>query len=381
MKVAVLGYGTVGKGVCEMVEAAPGLELGPVFVRKGKETEPNMVSDLSVILSDKSVKAVAEAMGGIEFPYECAKQILSSGKHFITANKALVEAKGIELAGIARKHKVGFMFSAACCGGVPFLHNLQEAALTDSVESLGGIMNGTTNYMLDHMQRDGLTFEQALKNAQDLGYAEKDPTDDLNGLDAQRKIALGCAVAFKKLPKESICREGIENFTDRDVRSIQEMGKVCRLVTKGAKTENGVCMFIEPRLFPVLSPECSVVENLNYASYTAANVGVIRMIGQGAGRYPTASALLRDMERIECKHNLMMDPECEEIAADNDSVLQRYYVRTEVTYEYLVPYFEWSVKEGLVTGITNPISVSEMHSMAKEIRNEGAEVFFASIEE
>lgn len=381
MKTAVLGYGVVGKGVCDMIEASPELELVSILVLKGEDTQEKMVTDIESIVGDKSIQAVAEAMGGINFPYECAVRVLSSGKHFITSNKALVEAKGIELAKLAEKHKVCFLFSAACCGGVPFLHNLQEATETDEIESFGGIMNGTTNFMLDHMQRENLNYEEALKMAQNLGYAEKDPTDDVNGMDAFRKIALGCAVAFKSMPKSGVCREGIENFTKEDVQSIRAMDKVCRLVTKAGKTPNGMYVFVEPRLFSSISPESAVLDNNNYASYTAKNAGTIRLIGQGAGRYPTASAVLRDLQRAKFGNIRMMSPETKEDRANNEEVKQRYYIRTEVSYEYMVPYVEWSVKEGTVKGITNPISVSEMHQMAEEIRSEGSKVFFASIEE
>ena len=206
MKVAVLGFGTVGQGVYGMLAHSKGLEPGPVLVRPGKDNEPWKVADMNAIVSDASVGAVAEVMGGVEPAFSYCAMALKAGKHVVTSNKALVAARGIELAEIAREHGAAFLFSAACGGGVPFLHNLSLAVLSDRIESLGGILNGTTNYMLDAMQRRGLDYGAALSDAQKLGYAEADPTADVSGLDALRKIMLGCAVGFDALPDEGLDR-------------------------------------------------------------------------------------------------------------------------------------------------------------------------------
>ena len=152
MKVAVLGYGVVGVGVYEMLSKAQGLEPGPVLVRPGKADAPYKVTSIEEICADESVGAVAEVMGGVSPAFEYAAAAIRAGKHFVTSNKALVAAKGIELKALAEKHGVAFLFSAACGGGVPFLHNLSIARRSDEIKSLGGILNGTTNYMLDAMQ-------------------------------------------------------------------------------------------------------------------------------------------------------------------------------------------------------------------------------------
>ena len=180
MKAAILGFGTVGVGVYEMLGKARGLEPGPVLVRPGKEDAPFKVSSMEAIVNDPSVEAVAEVMGGIEPAFRYACQAMEAGKHFVTSNKALVAARGVELNRLAREKGVAFLFSAACGGGVPFLHNLALARESDSILSLGGILNGTTNYMLDAMQRLGLDYAEALADAQRLGYAEADPTADVS---------------------------------------------------------------------------------------------------------------------------------------------------------------------------------------------------------
>ena len=164
MKVAVLGFGTVGAGVYDMLRSAPGLEPGSVLVRPGKASEPFQVTQIDAILSDPSTGAVVEAMGGIEPAFSYAKAVLRSGRHFVTSNKALVAAHGLELAADARDAGAAFLFSAACGGGVPILHNLSLAVRSDTVLSVSGILNGTTNYMLHAMQTRGLDYGGALKD-------------------------------------------------------------------------------------------------------------------------------------------------------------------------------------------------------------------------
>ena len=204
MKAAVLGYGTVGAGVYSMLSDAPGMEAGPVLVRPGKAVENFMVSDAALIFGDPTVDAVVETLGGLDPAYSYGMRALEAGKHFITANKAMVAAHGLELAALAREKGAAFLFSAACGGGVPFLHNLALSAETNRIETVSGILNGTTNYMLDAMQRRGLSYGDALREAQSLGYAESDPTADVSGLDALRKMQLACAVAFGVLPQSGM---------------------------------------------------------------------------------------------------------------------------------------------------------------------------------
>ena len=162
MKISVLGYGTVGVGVCAMLEAAPGLELRYVLVRPGKADKPFKVTTIEEICADPETDAVAEVMGGVEPAFSYVSAALRAGKHVVTSNKALVAAHGPELAALAAEKGVGFLFSAACGGAVPFLHNLALAAESDRIVSIGGILNGTTNFMLDGMQRRGMEYAEAL---------------------------------------------------------------------------------------------------------------------------------------------------------------------------------------------------------------------------
>lgn len=380
MKVAVLGYGTVGVGVYEMLSSARGLEAGPVLVRPGKEDRPFKVSSIEAIVNDPEVGAVAEVMGGVEpaFSYACAA--LNAGKHFVTSNKALVAAKGVQLNRLAREKGVAFLFSAACGGGVPFLHNLALARESDTILSLGGILNGTTNYMLDAMQRLGLDYADVLADAQRLGYAEADPTADVSGLDALRKAMLACAVAYDILPKEGLLNEGIESITAADVAHFQPGGYTCRLLVSGGRAaDGGVYAFVEPALLREGAAECSVLMNYNMAKYEGKCSGSIVLMGQGAGRYPTASAVLRDLSGILRGERAMFSAACEEGAVDNGGCVHSYYVRLPAELAGEIPAESAEEEAGVARLITAPISVKAMHATAKRLRGQGASLFFAAI--
>ena len=381
MKVSVLGYGTVGFGVCSMLEKAPGLELVSVLVRPGKADKAFKVTSIDEVVSDPSVEAVVEVMGGVEPAYSYISAALRAGKHAVTSNKALVAAHGPELAALAKEKGVAFLFSAACGGGVPFLHNLALAAESDAIEFVGGILNGTTNFMLDSMQSEGMDYAEALGRAQALGYAEADPTADVSGLDALRKIMLACAVAYDKLPCDGFSREGIEAVTAADVAHFRAKGLVLRLITKGGLDEKGgLYAYVQPTLLGENSPEASVLKNFNMAKYRGENAGDIIMIGQGAGRYPTASAVVRDLSDIMHGRREMMKPSCVRVSADNSLCACRYYVRVDKAFAAQLPLSDTEAEGDVVRGVTPVISVAAMHALAASLREDGASLFFAALE-
>ena len=379
MKVAVLGFGTVGRGVVEMLRTCPLFEAGPVLVRPGKADEAFKVDSLDAIIQDKSVDAVAEVMGGVEPAFFYCAEALKAGKHVVTSNKALVAAKGIELNRLAQENGVGFLFSAACGGAVPFLHNLELARQSDEILSLGGILNGTTNFMLDKMQSEGMDYDDVLKEAQALGYAEADPTADVTGLDALRKIMLGCAVAYDALPTEGLYNEGIDSLKAEDVRHFQSMGLTCRLLAKGGLAGGKLYAYVQPVLVKSDAPECAVKKNFNMAKYLGKNSGQIVLMGQGAGRYPTASAVLRDLECLCFGQKVMMHSACREVCADNALSVCAYYVRLPKAFAGGLEFESSEEDGGTVRGITKPVSVQAMHEAVREKRRGGASVFFAEI--
>ncbi len=382
MKVAVLGFGTVGVGVYEMLHTAAGLEPGPVLVRPGKDNEPFKVSSLDAILNDPTVDAVAEVMGGIEPAFTYVSAALKAGKHAVTSNKALVALHGPELQLLAAEHGVSFLFSAACGGAVPILHNLALAVSSDSIRSLGGILNGTTNFMLDCMQRRGMDYDDVLKEAQQLGYAEADPTADVSGLDALRKIMLACAVSYDMLPVDGLLCEGIESITSADVQDFQSRNLTCRLLASGGKNPDGsIYAYVEPVLFGPSAPECSVLMNFNMAKYDGQNSGKIVLIGQGAGRYPTASAVLRDLTDIKNGRSSMMRTSCQRCSANNADASHPYYIRVPAEFANRFPSQTVLEEDGICRMISEPISVQFMHKTAAELRSKDVSIFFAAIDE
>ncbi len=382
MKVALVGYGTVGKSVYKMLEKAEGLTPGKVLVLPEFYTAPFQTTDYNDILNDAETEAVVECITDIKCGYEYAKAALEKGKHVVSSSKAMVAVYGPELNKLAREKGVAFLFGAACGGSMPILFALSQSRQMDEVQSVSGILNGTTNYMLDSMQRKGCTYEDALKVAQELGYAEADPTADVSGQDPLRKIMLACAVAYGVLPVDGLNREGIESLTAADVNHFAPKGKVCRLIAKGGKNDDGsVYAYVEPVLFPKNAPECSVLDNNNLAKSVCKYNGSLVMIGQGAGGDPTASNVLRDLINIKTGYCHFLPAKCEEGAAHNENDVHRYYVRADEKDLALFPAEEVEQTEDVYRLITAPIAVSKMHQLAADIRAEGRKVFFAAVAE
>ncbi len=380
MKVAVLGYGTVGKAVTELLLGSERLSLGGVLVRKGKAALPFHTDDPSSLLAGEDVYAVVEVLGGIEPAFSYAKAALRSGKHLVTANKALVAAHGLALAALARENNVAFRFTAACGGALPYLRHLALARDSEGgITNLGGILNGTTNFILSSMENGGQSIPDAVRRAQALGYAEADPTDDLNGTDTARKLALACAVAFDALPSpDGILREGICAFSPDSAADLRARGLTVRLCAKGAMTADGLCAFVEPTVFPLSAAEARVTGSGNYAWAEGCSSGRVAFSGAGAGGAPTASNVLRDLLEIEAGCGEMLSPACREVQTNNSGAVRRYYLFGDAC---ALPALEEERRPGTqVSGwYKQPCSPAGIHALAAEWRKRG-EVFFAGTE-
>ena len=228
MKIGLLGMGTIGSGVFEISQNLSGVECKKVLE---KRFQAEYITDnIEGIVKDPEIELVVETMGGLHPAYEFAVHVLENKKHFVTANKLLVSVYGPELTALAKANGVGFLYGAACGGGIAYLANLEIARGIDRITSLGGILNGTTNYILDSMQSKGMDYAQALSEAQALGYAERDPSSDVDGLDTQRKLILSCAVGFDSYIKpEDIPTFGIRNVRSEDIAWGKEHSMVLRL--------------------------------------------------------------------------------------------------------------------------------------------------------
>ena len=298
MKIAILGFGTIGKGVFELLSGRSDIVVKRILdLNKWNDL---MTTDFSEISNDPEIELVVETMGGVEPARKYVLECLNKGKHVVTANKLLVSSCASELNTTARDNKKAFLFSAACGGGIPYLTNLQQTQCVDRVTALGGILNGTTNYILDQRQTNNISFDEALKTAQNLGYAEKDPTSDIEGFDTARKLILSCAVAYGlKISEDSIICSGIANINGADIRFAKENGKVIRLTAYASLHDNNELeAWVLPGMFGTSSPEASICSNVNYAWYKAEKSGLFGFNGQGAGSLPTAANIVKDIISI-----------------------------------------------------------------------------------
>ncbi len=308
MKVAVMGYGTIGSGVVEVLEVNKELiteRVGePIEVKyildlrdfPGDPYEKCIVHDYNVIVNDPEIDIVVEAMGGVEPAYTFVKAMLLAGKEVTTSNKNLVAEKGAELIAIAREKNINFMFGASVGGGIPIIRPLNTCLTADEIEEITGILNGTTNYMLTRMANEGVSFEEVLKEAQAKGYAEADPTADVEGIDPCRKIAiLTSLVCHKQVSYEDIYTEGITKITAEDFAYASKLGRSIKLLASSKKVgEKYECM-VAPFMLSKSHPLCNVNDVFNSVFVHGNMLGDAMFYGSGAGKLPTASAVVADI--------------------------------------------------------------------------------------
>ena len=313
IKVAVLGYGTVGSGVFEVLDKNSdiiakrvGEEIKVSHVLDLREFPGDKVSEVLVhdfedILNDDEVKIVAEAMGGIEPAYTFAKKSIEAGKNFCTSNKELVAKHGAELIAMAKKMNVNFMFEASVGGGIPVLRGIISSLRQENIEEITGILNGTTNYMMTRMDNEGVSFDDVLKDAQEKGYAERNPEADVEGYDACRKIAILSSLAFgKQVDFEDIHTEGITKITTSDMTYAKKMNKTIKLLGTSTKVGDKVSAMVAPYLVDSSSPLYAVSDVFNAVLVKGNMLGDTMFYGAGAGKLPTASAVVADIIDIAC---------------------------------------------------------------------------------
>ncbi len=308
INIAVLGYGTVGSGVVEVINTNKaivnknaGQKINIKYVLDLREFpgDPVMdilVHDYDVILNDPEVEVIAEVMGGIEPAYTFVKSALEKGKSVCTSNKELVAAHGPELLRIAKEHNRNFMFEASVGGGIPIIRPLNQSVTADDVKSITGILNGTTNYILTKMSKQGLDFDTVLKEAQALGYAERNPSADVDGFDACRKIAILSSLAYgKNVNYEDIYTEGITKISDIDFKYANKLGRSIKLFGKAEKKDGNFYVFVAPVMIDENNALYSVNGVFNAILVDGNVVGNIMFYGSGAGKLPTASAVVSDI--------------------------------------------------------------------------------------
>jgi len=379
MKLGLFGYGVVGGGVGRIADARNDMEVGRILVLPHEvDIDPRTVTNIQEILDDKSIDTVVEVMGGIHPAFEFVSAALKAGKNVVTANKALVAAYYQELLALAKENKVTFRCTAAVGGGIPWLVNLTRCRRVDTIESVWGIMNGTTNYILSSMSAQDVDFADVLKKAQELGYAEADPTADIDGHDIRRKLAISVGVAFDAAVEEAkIPTFGIRHVKACDIQAFKAMGLTCKLLAYGQNTPEGVAAYVEPTLVNGDRLEAAVGSNYNVISYQSNNAGIQSFYGQGAGRFPTAYNVVSDCLDIIAGEDQFYTEKAIPTSLNCSGVCHAYYVRTTKEDEFLASIAE---KKGEGFYITAPVSVEKMHAWAKAQQEIDPDVFIAGIQ-
>lgn len=344
MKIAVMGYGTIGSGVVEVLQinkekiakrSGEAVEVKYILDLRefpGDPMEDKIVHDYQTIVDDPEIGIVVETMGGVEPAFTFVKAMLEAGKQVATSNKNLVAAKGAELIKIAREHNVNFQFEASVGGGIPIIRPLNKCLTADEIEEITGILNGTTNYMLTKMANEGADFDEVLKDAQEKGYAEKDPTADIEGHDPCRKIAiLTSLVCGQQVDFEDIHCEGITKISAIDFKYAKSMGRSIKLLASSKKVGESFSCMVAPFMLSQEHPLCGVNDVFNGIFVHGNVLGDAMFYGSGAGKLPTASAVVADVVDM-VKHqntNIYIDwkPEKIELLDYKDNV-NAFFVRT-----------------------------------------------------
>lgn len=350
MYVAVMGYGTVGSGVVEVFNknhdsivrrsTCDSLDLKYILDLRDFPGDPNadkFIKDFNIILNDADVKIVVETMGGLHPAFEFVSSLLKAGKSVVTSNKELVAAKGYELLTLAEENNVNFLFEASVGGGIPIIRPITQCLAANEIDEIAGILNGTTNFILTMMIEKNMTFADALKLAQDNGYAEKDPTADIEGHDACRKICILASLCFgKHVYPDAVYTEGITKITLEDVAYVQNYGGVIKLLGRAKRMENGkISALVSPAVVMHGSQLASVTDVFNAILVRGDAIGDVVFYGKGAGKLPTASAVVADV--IDCakhadrKKAFGWGASEENYVVDYKTLKTALYVRAEVS--------------------------------------------------
>ncbi|GAA0077856.1 homoserine dehydrogenase [Clostridium sp. CTA-5] len=356
VRIALLGLGNVGRGVCMilnsnkeeiMKRSGYEVEIAKILVRDKNKSrgidvpEELITTEFNEILNDDSIKIVLEIMGGIEPAREYMLQCMDKGKHIVTANKMLLATNGDELFEKADSKGLMFKYEASVAGGIPIINGIDESLTANKIKELYGIVNGTTNYILTKMESEGLGFDEALKEAQDMGYAEADPTSDIEGYDAQYKLAILSSLAFgTKIDIDNVYREGITNIKPIDMDYAKEFKMVIKLLAIVKENNEKLELRVHPTMIPKKHPLANVYDSFNAVFVKGNAVGDLMFYGRGAGDLPTGSAVVSDVIAIlrsnidlENNNSVVKNNLWDREIADIKEVESRFYIRASVLDE------------------------------------------------
>lgn len=390
IQVAVMGYGTVGSGVVEVIEknkeeinkkSNEALNIKYILDLRdfpGDPYEDKIVHDVEVILNDPEVQIICETMGGLKPAYEFTKRALMSGKSVCTSNKELVATHGPELIQIAHEHTCNYLFEASVGGGIPIIRPLNYSLTAEKIDAISGILNGTTNYILTKMEREGAAFEEVLKEAQEKGYAERNPEADIEGYDACRKIAiLSSLMCGKNVRYQDIYTEGITKITADDFKYAKVMDCTIKLLGLAKEENGGLYAMVSPFLISKSHPLSMVNDVFNAVCVHGNMLGDSMYYGRGAGKLPTASAVVSDV--VDCARHIGKIITCfwdaEDVKLTNvDEVERAFFVRVEKAKEQEAKEIFGDVKEitagvdGEFAFVTGRMSEKEFNEKAEKVR-------------
>lgn len=352
IKAALLGLGTVGGGVYKLVQrqkeemvkkSGANLEITRILVHNMNKQREGVDASLLTdnwkeIVEDPEISIVIEVMGGIEPAKTMILEALCAGKNVVTANKDLVAVHGRELLDAAQENQVDFLFEAAVAGGIPIIRPLKQCLAANEIDEVIGIVNGTTNYILTKMFEDGMDFSEALAKATELGYAEADPTADVEGLDAGRKVAILASIAFhSRVVFDDVYTEGITKISAKDVAYAKEFGSVIKLLGVAHNKEDGIEVAVYPMMLPKNHPLASVRDSFNAVFVHGDALDDAMFYGRGAGELPTASAVMGDLIDIirdiqfSCTGRISCTCYKNTPVKSSDDVKNKFFVRMQVT--------------------------------------------------
>ncbi len=378
MKIGILGYGPIGESIYERCSVLPNIEVAGVYcMEPEKVPDGKGLDSADALLSDFSIDTIVEIIGGNGLAYDLIVQAMNNGKNVVTNNTELASTYLQELSEIASDNNVSFKYTAAL-GGVQWISNLDAATRIDKIKKVSGIMDATSNYILSNMQASKSSFEDVYSEADKLGYINETKDDDVNGVNAKRKLIVASGIAFgSKLSEDDVDAYGIETVTQDDFAVFARLGLTCKLFSSASVvSDTQMTAFVEPTLFGPKTLEACVNSNYNLFSFEGNICGKYSFYGQGNGKTAVATAIINDI--IDAANGLKSN---EIVLTDsrkvtNARVVHQYYVRTSIICDWITDHRQIPLGHGI---LTSPISVTEMHKSAKILSEQDDKLFFAAI--
>ncbi|MGI6582263.1 MAG: homoserine dehydrogenase [Erysipelotrichaceae bacterium] len=379
MKIALLGHGNVGRGVSYIIDNGKTsfikhLEIKKILVKDESEaTDERMVFNIDDALDD-DIDIVVECLGGLDFPFVCISKALNMKKHVVTSNKKVMATYYDELVNLAKKNGVNIIFEGSVGGGIPVMSNIRHTKRVDEISAFSGIFNGTTNFILDKMTKEGKCFNDVLAKAQKLGYAESDPGDDIDGHDVRYKCCLtGNMVWDTSLNLDDITTFGVRTVNQKDIDFGQKHQSTLKLIGRGIKTDENVQVFVLPEYITNNDTLAHIPSNLNCIVFKSENLNVTSYIGQGAGTFPTAHAVVQDIVSLLNNEDLTIENN-NKIEINNKNYKSKFYVRTE-NLEFFKNYIYKKIDSDVI--ITEPMDLFKLKDLME--KTEDKKMFVAGV--